>query len=338
MKKCFDVVIIGAGLTGSLAAGHFTRLGKQVCIIERGGDYRPDSRQYWSSEHIQVADTNRWVTVARDDPYERVEMIGLNDPNCKYNMKFCVGGSMAVWTAIAFRFSPSDFKLRSRYGVGDDWPISYEVLAPWYEMAERELGVSGESGLSLWPRNSFYPMPAFRKSYLDRVFEKYFGVTFPMVPIPAGVASVKYRGRGPCIGAQSCEAFCPAEAKYDPAQTHLAAALKRANCTFIKRAFVKKILLADETDLVERVQVFPENMAPLEIQGKLFILAANTVENTRLLLYSATDRFPAGLANRNGLLGKYFMSTGAFVWNLEFPEMTYPGRGRPITSVCVKYR
>lgn len=340
MKSHFDVVIVGAGLTGGLAADYLTRLGKKVCIIERGGDYLPDRKHLWSERHVPVPGTkDRWVTVAHNDPYERVEIKTVDSGfRFKYNMKFGVGGSGAVWSGAAFRFRPEDFKLRTLYGVGEDWPITYNALEPYYTLAERELGVSGADPLGYWERQADYPMPAFRQSYLDQVFMKHFGKAFPLMPIPSAVASETYRGRGPCIGAHTCVSFCPSEARYNPTQNHLADALARTQlCKLHKRTVVTRLNLDEKSDRIASVTVIPEGASPMEIHGKAFILAGNTIENTRLLLVSKNDRFPTGLANRSALLGRYFMSTGACVWELEYPECTYPFRGRPITSVCAKY-
>ncbi|SLM29975.1 putative FAD dependent oxidoreductase [Desulfamplus magnetovallimortis] len=338
MKPEFDIVIIGAGLTGGLAADYFTRIGKNVCIIERGGDYFPDRKNLWSERHINVPGTNRWVTVSKDDPYERTEIkTEDSDYKFKYNMKFGMGGAGAVWSGASFRFRPADFRLRSMYGVGDDWPITYDDLEPWYALAENELGVSGSDPFSYWQRSSDYPMDAFRQSFLDGVFMRHFGKKFPLMPIPCAVASEKYRGRGPCIGAHSCVSFCPSEARYNPNQNHLTDAIERESCTLYKRAMVTRLNMDDNTYHVKSVTVLPEGSAPIEVKAEKFILAGNTVENTRLLLLSGNSRFPQGLANSSGLVGKNFMSTGACVWNLEFPEFTYPFRGRPITSVCAEY-
>ena len=338
MQLKFDIVIIGAGFTGGLAADFFTRLGKTVCVIERGGDYFPDRKNHWKDSHINVPGTSRWVTASHDDPYERTE-IKTRDSGFQflYNMKFGMGGSGAVWSGASFRFRPSDFKLRTEYGIGKDWPITYEELEPWYELAEKELGVSGADPLHYWERQSDYPMPAFRQSYLDGVFSRYFGKKFPLMPIPCAVTSEKYRGRGPCVGAHTCVSFCPSEARYSPNQNHLTDALERPCCTLYKRALVTRLNMDEDTCRIQSVNVLPEGSCPVEVHGRRFILAGNTIENTRLLLLSKNRKFPLGIANSSGLLGKYFMSTGAHVWTLEFPEFTYPFRGRPITSVCAAY-
>ncbi len=336
--ETFDVIIIGSGLTGALAAEHHSRKGRKVCVVERGGDYMPDRKNHWSEAHQQVEDTNRWVTVARDDPFERTEIVASPDnPSFKYNMKFGVGGSGAVWSGAAFRFMPNDFRLKSAYGLGNDWPLSYTDLEPWYDKAEQELGVAGIDPRNLWPGRSPFPMPHFRQTYLDLVFQKHLGSQLPLTPIPVAVASRKYQGRGPCLGMRTCVAFCPTEARYASHQTHLRMALQRSNCTLYKRTMVLGLQMNHENRRIESIDVFSEQEGRKQIKGRLFILAANTVENTRLLLLSANKVFPRGLANSSGLLGKYFHSTGAVVWFLRFPEKTYPGRGRPITSACLEY-
>ena len=104
MKRIYDAVIIGAGLTGSIAAEHFSRRGHHICIIERGGDYSPDRRNHWYERHMNIKGTNRWVTCAQNDVYERTEIkVTRRKPSFKYNMKFGLGGSGAVWSGAAFR-------------------------------------------------------------------------------------------------------------------------------------------------------------------------------------------------------------------------------------------
>lgn len=334
----FDVIIIGSGLTGSFAAEHFSRRGKKVCIIERGGDYLPDRNNHWSEAHINIPDTDRWVTVSQDDPYERTEITAFPEgPSFKYNMKFGLGGSGAVWSGAAFRFLPNDFRLKSEYGLGSDWPVSYEDMESWYDLAEKELGVAGEISKTHWQQRSPFPMQAFRQTYLDSVFEKHLGRAFPLSPIPMAVASKKYKGRGPCLGMGTCVAFCPTEARYASHQNHLRHALKRDNCTLMKRTVVLRLNMDNDSFRIVSADLLSETQGRLQVRGRLFILAANTVENTRLMLLSANEKFPEGLGNSSGLLGKYFHSTGAVVWFLKFPEKTYPGRGRPITSASLKY-
>ncbi len=335
MRKQYDAVIIGSGLTGSLVAEHLSRQGQTVCILERGGIYTPSPTNHWSERWEQITDTNRFTNRVTD-PYERTEVVNEGKDPFVYNMKFGLGGSGAVWSGASFRFTENDFRLKSQYGVGDDWPIQYQDLEPFYALAEQEIGVSGDCQAGPWRRSSPYPMPPFRQSYLDHIVQKYMGSSLKLEPIPMAVCSTPYRGRSACIGANSCVSFCPSSARYRSDETHLSQAINRKNCELIDHAVVMK-LVTDGRNRIDYAIVNQRELGELKIRGNMFFLCANAVENTRLLLFSKNSRFPKGLANRNGLVGKFFMSQGGVTFYIIMPEDTYPYRGRPITSVGLDY-
>lgn len=335
MRGQYDAVIIGSGLTGSLIAEYLSRQGWTVCVLERGGIYTPSPTNYWSERWEQISNTNRFTNRV-NDPYERTEVVNMGKDPFVYNMKFGVGGSGAVWSGASFRFTENDFRLKSRYGVGDDWPIKYQDLEPFYALAEQELGVSGDHEVGPWQRSTPYPMPPFRQSYLDHIVQKHTGSSLKLVPIPMAVCSIPYQGRFACIGANSCVSFCPSSARYRSDETHLWQAINRENCELIDHAVAIQ-LVTGVGDRIDHVVVNQREQGELKIRGRLFFLCANAIENTRLLLFSKNRRFPDGLANSNGLVGKFFMSQGGITFCVIMPENTYPYRGRPITSVGLDY-
>jgi choline dehydrogenase-like flavoprotein len=151
------------------------------------------------------------------------------------------GGTTWHWLGTAIRFVPDDFRLRSRFGIGVDWPISYDDLEPWYCEAERELGVAGDASAdSAAPRSKPYPLPAIAMSYLDqRVAAGLSNLGYKVEATPQARNSIPYEGRPPCCGSASCIPICPIQAKYD-ATVHLSKA-ERAGAVLVERAVVHKV-------------------------------------------------------------------------------------------------
>src|SRR6185436_11318311 len=152
-----------------------------------------------------------------------------------------VGGTTWHWLGTALRFIPDDFRLRSRFGVGLDWPVSYDDLEPWYCEAERELGVAGDPKADLGVRRSQpYPLPPIPMSYADtKTGAALAGTPYVVQPTPQARNSEPYGNRPACCGSASCIPICPVQAKYD-ATSHVAQA-ERAGAQLIADAVVSRI-------------------------------------------------------------------------------------------------
>jgi glucose dehydrogenase len=226
-----DVIIVGAGIAGALVATDLARRGVSVAILEAGVHVdRAEAVRRFQKSSVRVPESA--YPNLRHAPRPTVI-----DPNGYYvqtgpenfgsTYERVVGGSTWHWLGTALRLVPNDFRMRSVYGVGEDWPITYDELEPWYGKAEREIGVSGVDDPALGaPRSTPYPMPAIPQSYLGKQFAlaaKTIGLRVSSTPQARN--SVQHDGRPACCGNGSCIPICPIGAKYD-ASVHVAKAQK----------------------------------------------------------------------------------------------------------------
>jgi choline dehydrogenase-like flavoprotein len=244
-----------------------------------------------------------------------------------------VGGTTWAWRGNCPRYIPSDFKLRSRYGVGRDWPFGYEELEPWYCHAERELGVSGNhdelDGLWGGARSEPFPMPGIPLTYSDRLIaakiqgRTVLGTKIDVVTTPQARNSAPYDNRPACEGHSNCIPLCPIQAKYD-ATVHLNRLLQTGKVT-LKSAAVVIRLEAGADGKVGRVVYRDWKSDDIQqersVRGTVVVLAAHAIETPKLLLMSAN------MANRSNMVGCNLMDHVQFELIASFPEPIYPFRG-----------
>ncbi|MCI0435823.1 MAG: GMC family oxidoreductase N-terminal domain-containing protein, partial [Gemmatimonadetes bacterium] len=239
-----------------------------------------------------------------------------------------VGGQAMHWGGVTPRFSPEDFRLRSLYGVGDDWPITYEELDPFYQEAEQRIGVAGAQGpRQLDPRARPYPMRALPLSWnlaqLKAWGEK---ADIPFWSQPSAKTSVLYRGRAPCCRNDTCSPICPIGAKYSPDITWNA--LRRTRrIQLLTRTVVRKLVPVERSSLIGRAVAASRDTpdTPIEVRARTFVVACGYLWSPHLLLLSATTRYPNGLANSAGLVGRYMCGHRSVQGYAELPFQLYPG-------------
>jgi choline dehydrogenase-like flavoprotein len=220
-----------------------------------------------------------------------------------------VGGGTLVWCGVTPRFHVNDFRTASVDGVGVDWPVTYADLAPYYDQVERDFGVAGQAGENPWeaPRGAF-PMPPLPFSYQAQVLER--GVKqvggHPLHG-PLAIASVPYQGREACIQCGFCMQGCRSTAKSTTLFTHIPRAAA-CGARILPDSFVYRIDYDARRSRVTGVAYFDAEGHSHQIQARLVVLAAHAIETPRLLLLSANNAFPQGLANSSGLVGKNFMA------------------------------
>jgi choline dehydrogenase-like flavoprotein len=227
-----------------------------------------------------------------------------------------VGGSSVHFTANFWRLRPSDFRERSLLGAIPgtgfaDWPITYEELEPYYTKVDREIGVSGTPGPFDPPRSQPYPMPPLPVKSSGVLFEKGAAqLGWHAQPAPMAIASVPYDGRSACMHCGYCMAYgCEFGAKSSTLVAMIPKALATGRCELRPDATVYRV----ETDARGRadgVLYWDAAGAERRQRARAVVLAANGAETARLLLLSASGRFPDGLANSSGKVGKYLMFNG----------------------------
>ena len=330
-----DVVIVGAGVAGALLAARLAEANVRVALLDAGPRIdRAQALRKFATAPIRTPDSPYPRTPQADYPvsWQPDHWYRQSGPERfkSYYLK-AVGGTTWHWLGTSLRFLPSDFRLRSQYGQGVDWPIAYEDIEPFYLQAERELGVAGNATDDLGsPRSGDYPMPAVPTSYLDGVFQRRLAASpYVVSPTPQARNVVAFDSRPPCCGSANCIPICPIGAKYD-ASVHVAKA-ERSGAAIHPNATATRI----ETNASSRVQGIRFRRPDLSsgiARGHAYVIAAHAVETPRLLLHSRSERNPNGIANGSDQVGRNLMDHPTQLsWALA-GEPVWPYRGPGSTS------
>jgi len=316
-----DVCVVGSGVAGALVAYSLAKRDHDVVVLEAGPRFDPSSRLEQMEEALRPEGSIRdvWEMGGQRDRYTSSGGVyyGLNTTRVKG-----VGGTTLHWLGITPRLHQKDFEMNTRYGLASDWPISYEQLRPYYALAEQEMGVAGGTDNPFAPpRETDYPMPAFPPSYSDSLFADAcdeLGITMHSVPQARNTET--YDGRSACVGYGTCIPVCPSGAKYS-ADVHVSKA-EEHGARVIDRAPVQRLEHDDRGVSVTAAMYTTPDGAHQRQTADRFVLAAGAVEIPRLLLLSASDQYPDGLANTSGVVGKYFMDQPIVSITAEIDEPT----------------
>ncbi len=328
-KEIMDVIVIGAGAGGGVIAKELGEAGLSVVVLEAGRRYNPHTDYPTDRTDFEVTATN--VFAPADRRRDLYTIGGQGD--FLYNRVKGVGGSTLRYLAISPRFHESDFRTRSEDGVGQDWPITYQDLEPYYTRVEYELGVSGPNGEQANPfeppRSKPFPTPAheFTRASLavKRGTDK---LGLHLVREALAIPTQDWNGRPACIGAGTCMYGCSIAAKSSIDVTYMPKAEASGRVQVRTECMAREITLAADGK-ARSVIFFDAEGCEQEIQARVIIVAGNAVETPRLLLLSRSPQFPNGLANSSGLVGKYFMEhLSIFSFGL-FSERLDPWRGVP---------
>ena len=292
-----DVVIVGAGAAGSVYAAVLAEAGRSVLVLERGverklGDLYSSQtwarRLKWGAPHV-VED-------------------GQDSIWYNFNAGHGFGGAAIHHYGVWPRYHPEDFELHSRYGKGLDWPFNYDTLRPWYDQVQKDVGMSGDAKQEIWrPAGDPYQMPPVLVSnhgkVLARGFEK---MGMHTAPIPMAILTEPYNGRPPCIWDGWCDAGCPIGALANPLVVYVPRA-EKAGARLQGNAAISRVLTDKQGKKVTGVEYYTREGERIVQPADAVVLCAFTVENSRILLNSASEQHGAGLANSSGLVGRYLM-------------------------------
>lgn len=353
----FDIIIVGSGVAGALTAWRLAELGAgRILILEAGHNGITDGQRL-RFHHMMDTQGNRgdmyapymdlesrkWAPAAekaqreladqKADPANYYDYSADSKDAFKAGYNRMVGGSTWAWRGNTPRYLPSDFHLRTNFGVGRDWPFDYYELEPWYVQAEKELGVSGNhdelDGLFDGFRSEPFPMPGIPLTYSDQLIKARIngkmvrGTEVRVVTTPQARNSRAYDNRPACEGHSNCIPLCPIQAKYD-ATVHLRRALAHPEVTLRTAAVVTKLAKGADGRVQEVFFKDWHSADPKEehtVRGGIVVLAAHAVETPKILLMSS------GLANSSGMVGRNLMDHVQFELAAMFPEPVYPFRG-----------
>jgi choline dehydrogenase-like flavoprotein len=332
-----DIVIVGAGVAGSLIGHRLVRQGFSVLILEAGPRLdRADlvARFRAAADKHYMAPYPLTAHAPHPQPGDWGSYLVLEGPE-RYNQQYvrAVGGTTWHWAAATWRFLPSDFRLRSLYGVGRDWPLDYAFLEPYYAEAEAELGVAGDPGDDIGsPRSGPYPLPPIPLSSMDRILaERLNGRGFHVVTEPVARYTRPFQGRPPCCGNNNCMPICPIGAQYS-GDLHSTLA-ERAGARLVPNAVVHAIEAGDD-GRITAVRWLDPDRGEHRAAGRVFVLAANGIETPKLMLISASESRPDGIGNSSGQVGRNLMDHPGVTASFELPYPAWPGRGpQEITSI-----
>lgn len=329
----FDAIVIGSGMSGGWSAKELAEQGLKVLVLERGGKIEPakdytDFLSPWdkpnldripedevkahypiqsvvgyavkeTTKHLWVKDSEHRYSTPKDKPYEWLR-------------GYHTGGRSLMWGRQSYRLGPQDFEANKLDGHGNDWPIRYDDLAPWYDYVETFAGIAGsKEGLPQLPDSVF--QPAWELTCVEKAFKKYTENAFTgRKVIPARVAHLTQPtkeqlelGRGPCQARNHCNRGCSFGAYFSSNSATLPAAMRTGNCTIVNNAIVHSLDYDPATGKVSGVKVIDAQTNELKVYtSRIVFLNASAIASAMILLQSKSETFPNGLANHSDQVGR----------------------------------
>jgi choline dehydrogenase-like flavoprotein len=365
----FDAIVIGSGMSGGIAAKELCERGLKVLLLERGKDVDPgkdynDMVMPWEYKNNNQVPEDE---VARDYAVqsqcyafnETTKHFWVKDSEHPYSTPedkpftwirgYHVGGRSIMWGRQSYRMSQMDFEANAKDGHGCDWPIRYDDLAPWYDHIEKFVGVAGsKEGLAQLPDGEF--LPPWEMNDAEKMFKAAVEAKFEGRKVIIGrnanlsVAQPHHLdlGRGDCQNRSICERGCSFGAMFSSLTSSLPAAKKTGNLTMITDAIVHSIIQDPKTGKATGVRVIDQNSKVGTIyEAKVIFLNASTIPSAQILLGSANEANPNGLANGSDQVGRnlmdhmYALATVGILPN--GPDTYYKGR-RPTGIYIPRFR
>jgi choline dehydrogenase-like flavoprotein len=300
-SQAYDVIIIGTGAGGGTLARHLAPSGKRILLLERG-DYVPREKDNWDSRSVNLDGKYQTKEIWKD-----VEGKDLH-PHTNY----WVGGNTKFYGAALFRLREEDFgELRHHGGVSPAWPISYQDLEPYYARAERLYHVHGQRGEDPTdpPASEPFPHPAVgHEPRLQQLSEDFVRLGLRPFHTPLGIMLDARNPRAsPCIRCNTCDGYpCLLQAKSDAQVLGVDPALRHPNVTLLTNAYVERLETGPSGREVTKV-IVKSGEERTALSAGIVVVSCGAINSAALLLRSASDRHPQGLANGSGVVGRHYM-------------------------------
>ncbi len=363
-ENTYDAIVVGSGISGGWAAKELSEKGLKTLVLERGrnikhpDDYDTAMLQPWELPHRgivpqEILDTIKvkqkrigylkeealdWFVNDQENPYSETKRFD-------WLRGYHVGGRSIMWGRHSYRWGPQDFEANAKDGIGVDWPIRYEDLAPWYNYVEGFAGISGKNeGLKQLPDGNFLPhfeLNCLENHVIEKVAENFNGRV-----ITAGrVANLSqnHNGRSKCMLRNRCWRGCPYGAYFSSNAATLPAAVASGNMTLRPFSIVNSIIYDKDTKKAKGVRIIDANTnETIEYYAKIVFLNASAMGSLFILNNTKTEATPNGLGNENDLLGRYIMDhhfrAGAGGRYDGFQDKFYSSGRRPVGIYVPRFR
>ena len=314
----YDVCIVGSGAGGGMAAHALTNAGARVVMLEAGGEW-------YASKNSQMlvpsyASPRRGAST-RIRPFGEFDACdgGWDIDGEPYTVASgsqfrwwrarMLGGRTNHWGRISLRFGPDDFRGKSRDGLGDDWPISYDDVAPYYDRVDELIGIFGTNeGLRNHPDGKFQPPPKPRcyELLVKKASDK-LGVV--CIPARMSILTKPIHGRQACHYCGQCNRGCSVKANFSSPDVLIAPAQATGRLTLITNAMAREVTVGSDGLATGVSYIDKRTGEDRHVRARIVVLAASACESARILLNSKSSQFPQGLANSSGTVGKYLTDT-----------------------------
>ncbi len=303
----FDVCVVGSGPAGGVLSKELAEAGAKVALVEAGRTMKREDFHFhaWPSAFPYLG-TRKPGTPPPAYPKEVSEAIRYeNSDNIRVDRIRAVGGRSIHWNAVCLRFAERDFQDRTLEGVEEDWPLTYQELAPAYSHVERMIGVTGSrENLDIIPDGEFLP-PLNPRCCEEIVKRACTRLGLSMIPARKAVLTKPYDDRPACHYCGRCMEGCDVDAVFSVPASMFPKAFKTGNFTLVENRVARE-LRVDRDGKVKSVSVIDTGTRKEEeIEASMFAICCGAPESARLLLNSRSPQFPNGLANSNDMVGRY---------------------------------
>jgi choline dehydrogenase-like flavoprotein len=329
-QEQYDAIVVGSGISGGWAAKELTEHGLRTLVLEAGGNVEAaDFVEHVQAYEMHFRGYGDRAELAKNHPIQRqcyacdevVHKFFVNDNENPYTTPADapfrwfrgrpVGGRSMMWGRQVYRWSDLDFEANAKDGHGNDWPIRYADIAPWYSHVEKFIGVTGaKEGIPQLPDGEFLPpmMMTVVEKHASEKIRAAFGGDRIMTIGRAAILTQNHNGRQACHYCGPCERGCITHSYFNSIGSTLPAARRTGRLTLKPDSVVAEVLYDATKGRARGVRVIDaRTMKETEYTARVVFLCASAIESTRLLLNSKSARFPDGLGNTNGLLGRYVM-------------------------------